>query len=219
MAQGQSPIILDFIKYSMPSCQNKICFWHGDPDYMTGINKWIKKLEAVNRIICVSKYVAQRMKDLYPFISDKVITIYNPINYQEITNLAEQNCESGNKQTKNDVLKLITVSRVSFQDKGVDLIPSIAHILKDNGIHFVWTIIGDGPDFSELEYLVNKSCVSEYVHLLGRVDNPYKCIAESDVFVLTSKTESFGIVLLESMYLHIPCISTRSEERRVGKEC
>src|SRR5699024_12851263 len=81
-------------------------------------------------------------------------------------------------------------------------------------------IIGEGPKKLELQQLAKSLNILNQVHFLGWVDNPFPILRRSDVFVLTSKFEGFGNVLVEAMICETPVISSdRSEERRVWKEC
>ena len=71
----------------------------------------------------------------------------------------------------------------------------------------VW--VGDG----ELKYNV-LSKVKEYgleknVEFVGFQRNPYKYIAESKIFVLTSSWEGFGLVAFEALSLGVPCLVSK----------
>ena len=44
--------------------------------------------------------------------------------------------------------------------------------------------------------------------LLGRKDNPYPYVKNSDLFLLSSRYEGLPTVIIEALILHIPCIST-----------
>src|SRR5699024_10126562 len=60
-------------------------------------------------------------------------------------------------------------------------------------------IIGEGPKKLELQQLAKSLNILNQVHFLGWVDNPFPILRRSDVFVLTSKFEGFGNVLVEAM--------------------
>ena len=44
--------------------------------------------------------------------------------------------------------------------------------------------------------------------MLGRKDNPYPYVKNSDLFLLSSRYEGLPTVIIEALILHIPCIST-----------
>ncbi|MFO7809977.1 MAG: glycosyltransferase [Candidatus Delongbacteria bacterium] len=69
-------------------------------------------------------------------------------------------------------------------------------------------IIGDGDRRNYLEALVLDLELTNRVFIIGSRDNPYKYIKNSDIFVLSSVYEGFGIVLIEAMACGLPVIST-----------
>jgi glycosyltransferase involved in cell wall biosynthesis len=69
-------------------------------------------------------------------------------------------------------------------------------------------IVGAGPNKDRLAALAGELEVSEDVLLLGWHDDPYSVLQESDIFVLSSTTEGFGIVLVEALACGLPAVST-----------
>jgi glycosyltransferase involved in cell wall biosynthesis len=69
-------------------------------------------------------------------------------------------------------------------------------------------IVGVGPNETRLRALAHELGVAEDVHLLGWRDDPYHVLQESDVFVLSSTTEGFGIVIVEALACGLPVVST-----------
>jgi len=69
-------------------------------------------------------------------------------------------------------------------------------------------IIGDGELRGELTVLANELSLADNVHFVGHLDNPFPILATATMFVLTSLTEGFGLVLVEAMALGVPVIST-----------
>ncbi len=71
-------------------------------------------------------------------------------------------------------------------------------------------LIGDGPDRQKLE-AVCRSCVAGGdIVLMGKMTAPEEVMANCDLFVLTSETESFGMAALEAMACGVPVVSTDS---------
>lgn len=72
------------------------------------------------------------------------------------------------------------------------------------------SIIGDGPERKFLEQLIADCGVKESVHLLGRkVKNEIvRELRDSDVYVLSSRSETFGVACVEAMSQGLPCIAT-----------
>ena len=69
-------------------------------------------------------------------------------------------------------------------------------------------IVGVGPNEAQLVALAAELGVADDVHLLGWRDNPYSVLQESDMFVLSSTTEGFGIVIVEALACGLPVVST-----------
>lgn len=71
-------------------------------------------------------------------------------------------------------------------------------------------LAGDGPERSYIEQLCTKNNISERVFFLGKQDNIEKILSISDVFLMPSETESFGLAALEAMACGVPVVSTNT---------
>ncbi|NGP43733.1 N-acetyl-alpha-D-glucosaminyl L-malate synthase BshA [Bacillaceae bacterium SIJ1] len=70
-------------------------------------------------------------------------------------------------------------------------------------------LVGDGPEMCEVCQLIERENLKEDVLLLGQQDNLAELFSISDVKLLLSEKESFGLVLLEAMACGVPSIGTR----------
>jgi len=75
-------------------------------------------------------------------------------------------------------------------------------------------ILGQGELDVEVRQLIAASGLSGSVSLAGFQANPWKYIAKADVFLLTSRYEGFGNVLIEAMALAVPVVATASAGTR-----
>ncbi|HXG57719.1 MAG TPA: N-acetyl-alpha-D-glucosaminyl L-malate synthase BshA [Thermoanaerobaculia bacterium] len=71
-------------------------------------------------------------------------------------------------------------------------------------------MIGDGPDRSRAEAFCREHHITDRVMFLGNVPNLEEVIAASDLLLLPSESESFGMAALEAMSCEVPVIATRS---------
>jgi glycosyltransferase involved in cell wall biosynthesis len=71
-------------------------------------------------------------------------------------------------------------------------------------------ILGEGEREAELRAQIDRLGLRADVVLCGFQRNPWKYIARSDVFALTSRYEGFGNVLVEAMACGVPVVATRS---------
>jgi len=69
-------------------------------------------------------------------------------------------------------------------------------------------MVGDGPDRARAESISKERGVASDVVFLGKVKNPIEPLLISDLLLLPSETESFGLVALEAMAAGVPVIST-----------
>ncbi|MBI1173038.1 glycosyltransferase [bacterium] len=75
---------------------------------------------------------------------------------------------------------------------------------------WLW-LIGDGGQRADLEALARGLGVSDRVRFIGWVDDPVNHIATADVFLMPSRHEPLGNLLLEAWAAGVPSVSTRSE--------
>ena len=71
-------------------------------------------------------------------------------------------------------------------------------------------IVGDGPEKKSLEILCEKKGIRDNVLFVGNSHEVDKLLCFSDLFLLPSKTESFGLAALEAMASGVPVISSNS---------
>lgn len=71
-------------------------------------------------------------------------------------------------------------------------------------------LIGDGPDRSQAEWLAVQKGIHEHVLFLGKQDHVQEKLAISDVMLLPSELESFGLAALEAMACEVVPIATRA---------
>ncbi len=72
-------------------------------------------------------------------------------------------------------------------------------------------IIGEGPDMEKVnQFLEDHPYLIDKVRLLGKVNDLYRILRLSDVFLLPSEQESFGLAALEAMAAETPVISSNA---------
>lgn len=102
---------------------------------------------------------------------------------------------------------LVAMGRLT-QQKGFDLLLQAFARLADRHPEWTLTILGEGELRTELESLRESLGLSERVYLPGVVNNPYEVLMQADIFVMSSRFEGFGNVLIEAMTCGLPVIST-----------
>lgn len=161
------------------------------------------------RVIAVSRPTYNALDNMVGLPSSRIVYIPNGI---EIERFSQARCDISKKK------KQIGISSPTYVVGGIghlerfkdfDLfIDTAREILKmQNNVEFI--IVGDGSLKAQLVEKVRSNSMDTKVHFLGvRGDIP-ELLKIMDVFLLTSITESFGIVTLESMAAGTPVVSVR----------
>ena len=108
---------------------------------------------------------------------------------------------------------LISVGRLSPEKGYLDLL-KIYLDLKNKKCKWHLDIVGDGSERSKLERFIKENNLENDVTLHGFKNSKEieKLMHKASIYVMTSYTESFGIVLLEAMSNGLPCIAFDSAE-------
>jgi glycogen synthase len=159
-------------------------------------------MDFANKIVCVSNYTKRIVYHKYNQPIEKIFTVYNGINLQEREIIKKQNVF--NK-------KIVTfLGRVTFQ-KGPDYFIEAADkvLKKDKNIIFV--LAGKGDMLNRMIALVAKKRISENFFFTGFLQGKLvdEMFAMSDVYVMPSVSEPFGISPLEAMSNGVPTIISK----------
>jgi len=71
-------------------------------------------------------------------------------------------------------------------------------------------LVGDGPERNNIEKLCRELDTCGDIRSLGKITNPEQVLSITDLFLLPSETESFGLSALEAMASKVPVISTNT---------
>ncbi len=71
-------------------------------------------------------------------------------------------------------------------------------------------LVGDGPERQKVEQLCRELGTCGDTHIIGKLKKPEEVLAISDLFILPSEAESFGLAALEAMASGVPVISTNT---------
>jgi glycosyltransferase involved in cell wall biosynthesis len=154
-------------------------------------------------IFAVSKGVANDMADTCKIDRERISVLYNPAYPSDVQRMIEEPIDLVSEAGTKDV---IFAGRLVYQ-KGVDiLLEAFSKVLTTIGARLI--ICGDGPDASKLKSQAAQLGISDRVIFLGYQPNPLKFIARSDLFVLPSRFEGFGNVLVEALACGTPIVSS-----------
>ena len=106
------------------------------------------------------------------------------------------------KEDINSEFRIGTLARLSVEKDLKTLILGFHKYIQNESIKATLEIYGEGNDRSELQNLINELKLESRIFLKGKTSNAADAINSLDLFVLTSKFEGFGMVLLEAMSLN-----------------
>lgn len=167
-----------------------------------------KILSNIDVVVAVSEDTLKSFIQIYD-IKCKTIVVPNIVNTDRIIKNSKENSDWIKDE---NFLNFVSVGRLHIH-KGYDQLISALHKLKlEKKLENIKvTIFGDGPEKENLNNLIKDFGLENHVILYGYVSNPYKYIKDSDLFILPSRSESFGLVIVESLTLGVPVISTLND--------
>ncbi len=159
-----------------------------------------------DKIIGVSNLINIDLEKNYKINNEKLIAIYNPCNLDEVQDLSKESIENNEINIfENKVI--ITAGRLNDLKGHWHLIRAFKKINNFNK-EAKLVILGEGNLREYLQTLINELDLENHVHLLGFKSNPYKYVAKSKIFVLSSLSEGFPNALIEAMSCGIPIVSS-----------
>ena len=166
-------------------------------------HQFLELYNKFDKIVAVSKQVAINFNEIY-HQDKKTLVINNMVDVDKIEKKSrEENIKYENK------INFISVGRLHI-DKSFDRVINVLSKLNEEGLlkDVKYRIIGDGEEFDNLSNLIKANHLEDIVELLGKKENPYPYVKASDLFIMSSLHESFGLVVIESLLLNTPVLST-----------
>jgi len=99
------------------------------------------------------------------------------------------------------------LARLEFT-KGGDVFLKALSWLAEQGTVFKAHIAGNGPEYNNLLTLAKNLKLNDKVDFLGWIDDKSNFFKNIDVLCVPSRSESFGLVMLESFIHHVPVIAS-----------
>ena len=163
-----------------------------------------KKLyPSADKIIAISEGVKKSLIEQLKMPPSKIEVIYNPAGDQRIIELSKEKVE---KNYFSNNFNIINIGRLTKQKDHITLLKAMKLVLKKIQCNLL--IIGDGSEKKNIYKFIKDNDLENNVNLLGYKSNPWKYLSRSDLFVLSSIWEGFGNVIVESMILGVPVISS-----------
>ncbi|MGR9049947.1 N-acetyl-alpha-D-glucosaminyl L-malate synthase BshA [Halobacillus faecis] len=182
---------------------------HGTDITVLGIDSSLKQMirfgiEQSDRVTAVSQSLVDQTKEMLH--TDRYIdVIYNFVDEREYYRREDQRLKEHYGIQEEDAV-LIHISNFRRVKRVTDVIKTFAAVAEQMPAKLL--LVGDGPEYSECHQLVQQLGLEDHVLFLGKQENVSELLSISDLKLLLSEKESFGLVLLEAMACGVPCIGT-----------
>ncbi len=151
-------------------------------------------LKRARAALCVSGNVIDGLGQAYP-----------DVRRLEVANFAH--LESHPVKGRPGLRPIIGAMGRLHEVKSFDLLIRSAAALRDAGRDFLLRIAGDGPQRDALTALVSELGLQNHVEFVGWVADPHAFMSSLDLFVMSSRYEAFGLVVIEAMAAGVPVVS------------
>lgn len=135
----------------------------------------------------------------------KLVVVPNSV---DVSTFTQNNMYLNRTQTRkalglsDDDTVLITISRLEAV-KNLDLV-----IKSLQTIDAFWIVVGEGSEKTDLERQAKIAAVDKKILFLGKRSDIPQLLSAADIFILPSKSETFGISIAEALLMGLPVIST-----------
>lgn len=163
------------------------------------------------KTLAVSKVVRDELIKLR-IPSSKLMVFNNPMDSTILRTVDRDKARAVYGHTQSEIV-IITIGH-AVPVKGWDILlrafSDIANEVPQARLLFVGSIKGDNesPYYEELAQLIDRNGLRKKVRFSGHLTDIKEALAASDIFVLPSRSEGFGIALIEGLASGLPCIST-----------
>ncbi len=191
---------------------NPKCRWVGScrgfEDLETNTADYHKMIEAGGEILFNAREMEEYYKSKYPMDADKCHTIENLVDCRHIVDMSKEEL-TGEEQKFFDSHKVVSTVGILSQHKGHwDLFKSF-ELLKEKVPDAGLVLVGHRGIFEEqLKDMAKRNKYADDILLTGYSANPFKYVAKSDVYAMSSISEGFPNALIEAMTCGTAVVTT-----------
>ena len=169
------------------------------PHYM---RRTAKGLAHYDYVVSISKEMALEGARLFPWLRDKLVTIYNAVRRGRLLHLAAEEVTHPLWYRLSHEGFMLAVERLEESQKDLTtLIEAYAVLTQKMSYVPDLVVLGEGKDRNTLQNLIDQRGLTEHVHLLGFTQNPYPWMKRAQLMVHSSKFEGLPTVLIEALML------------------
>lgn len=175
------------------------------PNYKSAVEFSINHSDVVTTVSKSLKEDTHRLFD----IDREIEVVYNFIELEKYAHhpLKGEDCQRGSIATEDEYI-LTHISNYRPVKRAKDVVKIFAKVAKVKPVKLI--LVGEGPDMIDVKKLARELEVYDKIVFLGNSTEVDKILCYTDVFLLPSKSESFGLAALEAMAARTPIISTNT---------
>ena len=173
--------------------------WAGKQRYWLDqkFSAWV--YQRCHAVVAVSQGVRDDVLQKFKCPAHKVFAVYNPVLRSE-----DLMCQTSKSTPSQASPRIVALGRLTRQ-KGFDiLIDAMAQIPQPWHLE-IW---GDGEDRQALQQAIHRHGLHQHIRLCGHTHQPLRVLRNADLFVLSSRYEGFGLVLVEALASLCTIVST-----------
>lgn len=158
-------------------------------------------IHRLEKLICVSEGARKTVPEIY-HRTNGLYVVNNPSDRRMIRKLS---LESGVPEKRR--FTFVNVSRFVDKHKGFLRLLDVCQRLNAEGYAYDIWLVGDGADFERVRSTAAEKGLDN-VLFLGKQPNPYKYIRNTDMYLSSSYSEGFSMVMMEAVILAKPILTT-----------
>lgn len=201
-----SPDIYGRIAGLMSGRRNIVSTLHNTRYSYVRLNSSLSKVTSMH--IAVSEAVKEwALRELH-LSARKIKVIYNGVDVKSMNSDSGAHAFLKEREGLKGGQPIITCVGRLHEQKNHDCLLRAAKSLLDRGVEAQYLLIGDGPLEDDLTALAKELGIEDRVHFMGLRDDVADLLVISDLFVLPSMWEGFGIAIIEAMAAGAPVVAS-----------
>lgn len=162
-------------------------------------------------VLSDSHGVKDRLVRAYGYAPEKINVVYHGVDTKHFSPASQDTRRALRRdlQISDEAVVVVSTARLDSNKRLDRLIQAFGALsVKQNNLWLLLT--GDGPLRDELKSLAQSVSNRENIRFLGHVEDVRAVLRASDIYVLPSNEEGFGIALVEAMACELVCVATKT---------
>ena len=164
---------------------------------------WSISINNIKIVFCPTENTKKDLERVFPNYKNKFRVLRDPA--LDIKDIQKQKRET---EVKFDKEYFVSIGRFTKQKNYTFLLKGLNEFYKNKDANFLFLIVGEGEEKSELNNFIVKNSLSSFIKILDYKNNIFPLLNNAKALISTSLYEDPGFTLIEAGYLNIPVISS-----------